>query len=227
MSSSAVRRMCASGVCQRITSGTKLSISAGFFAQLLVLVRMLAQRVDRARHGVAGGVVAADDQQDQVAEEVLRVHVARGLAVRHHRQQVALRRLVDALVPELGEIARAFHQLGLPLVFGRDQAAGAGNRGGDVGPARQLAAVLPGEVEQHREHLRGQLDRDAVDPVEHFVPRQVVEAFGRALADVDRELVEMGRREHRRHGLALRRVPRLVHRDEALAAQIGRRRRGW
>jgi len=32
----------------------------------------------------------------------------------------------------------------------------------------------------------------------------------------------MGRREHRRHGLALRRVARLVHRDEALAAQIRR-----
>ena len=67
------------------------------------------------------------------------------------------------------EIARAFHQFGLPLVFGRDHAVRAGQGGGDVGPARQLAAVLPGEVEQHGEHLRGQLDRDLVDPVEHLV----------------------------------------------------------
>src|ERR1700681_2081774 len=54
--------------------------------QLAVLIRILVQRVDAARQRVAGGIVAADDQQDQVAEEVLRVHVARGLAVNHHRQ---------------------------------------------------------------------------------------------------------------------------------------------
>ena len=71
MSSSAVRRICASGVCQRITSGTKLSISFGIGAQLAVLIRVLAQRVDAARQRVAGGVVAADDQQDQIAEEIL------------------------------------------------------------------------------------------------------------------------------------------------------------
>src|SRR6266436_122307 len=35
MSSSAVRRICARGVCQRITSGTKLSINAGFSRSLL------------------------------------------------------------------------------------------------------------------------------------------------------------------------------------------------
>src|SRR6202521_2637703 len=76
---SAVRRICASGVCQRITSGTKLSISVG-------LARSLLQRIDAARQRVAGGIVAADDQQDQVAEEIVRVHVARGFAVNHHRQ---------------------------------------------------------------------------------------------------------------------------------------------
>ena len=61
-------------------------------------------------------------------------------------------------------------------------------RGGDVGPARQLAAVFPREVEQRREHLRGQLDRDAVDPVEGLVARQVVEHSGGAFADQLRQL---------------------------------------
>jgi cytochrome P450 len=85
--------------------------------QLAILIRILAQRVDAARQRVAGGVVAADDQQDQIAEEILRVHVAGGVAVRHHRQQVALRRLADALLPEPGEIGRALHHLGLAFVL--------------------------------------------------------------------------------------------------------------
>jgi hypothetical protein len=89
-------------------------------------------------------------------------------------------------------------------------------------PACQLAAVLPGEVEQHGEHLRGQFDRDPIDPVEHLTPRQIVEALGGALADIDCELVEVGWREHRGDGSALRAMARLVHGDEAFAAQIGR-----
>src|SRR5216683_2619091 len=78
--------------------------------QLAVLIRIPVQRIDAARQCVAGGIVAADDQQDQVAEEILRVHVSRGFAVNHHRQQIALRRLIDALFPELAEIRRAFQQ---------------------------------------------------------------------------------------------------------------------
>jgi hypothetical protein len=79
---------------------------------------------------------------------------------------------------------------------------------------------LPGKVEQGRQHLRGQLDRDAIDPVERFVARQVVENFAGAHADGVRQLVEILRREHRRHGLALLAVPRLVHGDEAVAAVV-------
>ncbi len=71
------------------------------------------------------------------------------------------------------------------------------------------------EIEQGGEHLRGQLDRDPLHPVEGLVARQVVEDGGGALADQHGELVEMRRREHRLHGLALRTVLRLVHGDEA------------
>src|SRR3982074_1961715 len=59
-------------------------------AQLAVLIRIPVQGIDAARQCVAGGVVAADDQQDQVAEEILRVHVARGFAVNHHRHRHVL-----------------------------------------------------------------------------------------------------------------------------------------
>jgi hypothetical protein len=104
----------------------------GVFAQLPVLVRIFAQGVDAAGHGVAGGVVAADDQQNEIAQEISRIHVAGRVAVRHHRQQVAFRRLIDPLLPEFAEIRRAFQQLGLPLIFGCDESIRTGNGGCDV-----------------------------------------------------------------------------------------------
>ena len=65
-------------------------IRLGVGAQLGVLVGVLVQRQDRAGDGVAGGVVAADDQQHEVAEIFARlVACSRWLAVRQHRDQVA------------------------------------------------------------------------------------------------------------------------------------------
>ena len=183
-------------------------------AQLLILVGMLVQRQHRTAHGVAGGVVAADDQQDDVAHQIVGIHVPRRVAMGHHRQQVVARRRVDALVPEFGEIGVALVHLLAPLLR-RVHDAAFGQRGRDVGPARQLAAFLPGKVEQRRQHLRGQFDRDALDEVEGLVARQVVQHFLRALADQFCQFIQMRRREHRRHRLALCRVPRLIHRDEA------------
>ena len=71
VSLSAVRRMCASGVCQRIISGTMRVDQRRIVAQLLVLVGVFVERQHRPRHRVARRVVAADDQQDEVAEEVV------------------------------------------------------------------------------------------------------------------------------------------------------------
>ncbi len=113
-------------------------------AELLKLVPENAVQVTAGR-----GTGSIDLTQDQITEKVLRVHVAGGVAMRHHRQQVALRRLADALVPEPREIAGAFYQFGLTLVFSGDHAARAGQGCGNIGPARQLAAVLPRKVEQH------------------------------------------------------------------------------
>src|SRR5216683_3224559 len=59
-------------------------------AQLLVLVGVFVQRQHRAAHGVAGSVIAADDQQDDVAHQIVGVHVPGGFAVRHHRDQIEI-----------------------------------------------------------------------------------------------------------------------------------------
>ena len=41
-----------------------------------------------------------------------------------------------------------------------------------IRPVGQLTAVLPGIVEERREHHRRQLDRHAIDPIEGLVARQ-------------------------------------------------------
>ena len=65
-----------------------------------------------ARHRVARGVVAADDQQQEIAHELVRPRrqIARRLAMRQHRDQVRPRRLLRALVPELGEVVQRLLQ---------------------------------------------------------------------------------------------------------------------
>ena len=101
---SAVRRMCASGVCQRMISGTRLSISAGLARSLAYSAGMLVQRQQAAGDRVARGVVAADDQQDQVAQVLhaaLMLRVAG--AVRQHRDQV---------VAAAAALTRSFHSRG-------------------------------------------------------------------------------------------------------------------
>ena len=135
--------------------------------QLLPLLRPFVHGVDAAGHRVAGGVVAADDQQDQVAEIFLRRHVPRVLAMRQHRDEVAFRLGVDALVPQPREVAEAFQQLAAPLFLAGDDVRIVA-AGRDVRPARQLAAILEREIEQRREHHGGELDRDLVDPVERL-----------------------------------------------------------
>jgi hypothetical protein len=48
-----------------------------------------------------------------------------------------------------------------------------------------------GENEQGGEHPGREFDGDAIDPVEGFVAREVVQHFGRALTNENRELVEV------------------------------------
>jgi len=60
---------------------------------------VLGQREETARHGVSCRVVATDDEQRQVADELHLGHFARVLAVRHHRDEVELCRRLCPLPP--------------------------------------------------------------------------------------------------------------------------------
>src|SRR3546814_5319698 len=67
----------------------------------------------------------------------------------------------------------------------------------------ELAPVLPREIEEQSEHLRRQLHRHAVDPVECLAPRQAVEHFAGAIPDVFGQPRHFGGGEGGRDGAAL------------------------
>ena len=74
--------------------------------------------------------------------------------------------------------------------------------------------VFPGKVEECRQHHRGQLDRDLIDPIEGFVSRQPVEHGCRAVADRRLHVTQVGRGDDRCDGLALRGMARRIHPNE-------------
>ena len=186
-------------------------------AQLVVLGRELVQGHDAAGDGVPGGVVAADDQQEDIPAIGVAVHVPGRRVVHQHGDQVGRGLGVDLLVPELLEGAEALAH-GLELVLPALHGAVARRVGDDVRPVGQLAAVLEGEVEQGRQGHGGQFLRHQVDPVELLADGQGVEDQAGPLADDGRHALKVGRRHGGADGLALRAVLRLVHGDEAGAA---------
>src|SRR6267154_2766525 len=166
VSTSAVRRMCASGVCQRITSGTMESISAGS---------------SRSFWYCSGNSFNASTEPLMVLRVV-------SLPPTISRMMLPIRLS--------GSMCR------VAALFGRFHDPALGQCGRDVGPACQLAALLERKIEQGGQHLRGQFDRHPVDEIKSLVAGQGVEHPPRALADQDREFVQMRRGEHRRDGLA-------------------------
>ena len=193
---------------------------AGVVAQLAILVGIVVQRPHAARDRIARRLVAADDQQRQVAQELLRPvdQVARRLAMRQHRDQIGPRFGRGALAPEFGEALQRLGQDLQPLRLGIDDGAGVHIGDRAIRPVDQLVAIREREVHQRRQHLDGQLDRHVLHPVERLVARQRIEDVPRALADRRRQLVQVHRRHDRRDHLALLVVLRRVHRDEAGAA---------
>ena len=130
----------------------------GLGAQLGEFVRILAEEQEAAGHRIARRVVAADDQKDDIAQIFAGAHVARGLAMGQHRDEVGARLGVDPLVPQLHEIAEALAECRFALLFAFDQAALVGDGGRNVGPVGELAPILERKVEQGRQHLAGELD---------------------------------------------------------------------
>ncbi len=189
-------------------------------AQLLVLARVLIKREHAARDRIARRVVAADDEQNDVPQILVRRHIPRRIAVRHHRDEVAARRLVHTLVPEPREILQALQQLGLPLVFRFDQRPLHRQRRRDVRPVGEFAPFLEREIEQRRQHLRRQFDRHAIDPVERLANGQRIQDLRRALADDRFHQRQIAGRDDRAHRLALHVVLRRVHGDERRPAHV-------
>ncbi|WP_343227909.1 hypothetical protein [Sphingopyxis soli] len=74
--------------------------------------------------------------------------------------------------------------------------------------------VLEGEIEQGRQHLGGEFDRNPLDPVEGFANRQLVENSGRPRPDQTLHLRKISRADDRRDHFALMIVLGRIHRDK-------------
>ncbi len=178
-----------------------------------VLVRALVQGEHAAADGIACCVVSTDDQQHKIAEKLEERHVARGGRMSHHRDEVVLRLLVYPFVPQSLEIHRATDEFFAPRLVGFDD-PGFRCRSCYIGPARQLAPLLPREIKQGCQRHRRQLDRNLIHPVEIFANREFIENLSRALADDRLEQLQVGRSHCRSHRLALLIVLGRVHRYE-------------
>jgi hypothetical protein len=183
-------------------------------AQLGPFGRVVVHRDQAAGHAVARGVVAADDQQHQVAHVLDRRHVARGRAMRQHRHQVAGGFGVHALVPQTGEVGQHLAQFGHALPRVERIRIDALVHRGHVGPPGQQPPVFERKVEQRGQHQRGQFDRHLVHPVEGLIARQSVEHLLRAFADQRFHVRQVARRDDGLHGLALFVMHRRFHGDE-------------
>ena len=142
--------------------------------------------------------------------------------MRQHGNEIPARLGINALIPQIHEIAEALGEYLLFLLLAFNQAALIGNGGRDVRPVTQLAPVLEREVEQGRQHLAGELDRDLIHPVEGFAARQAIERVTHAGPDQALEIGEIVRRDDRLHHLALHVVLGRVHGDEHGQFEFGR-----
>ncbi len=190
-------------------------------SQLAILVGELVQRQQPAGHRIARGVVAADDQQRQVAHELAQRHLSRRLAMRQHREQIEFGRLARSLGVQRGHVLRHAPQFLEALLLGMHRRVGRVDIADrHIGPIGQFAPLLPREVEQSRQHHRGQLDGDAIHPVERLVARQLIQNAGRPRADRRLHVAEIVGGDDRANHLALFAVPGRVHTDEAGAGEF-------
>ena len=216
------RRLPAQDLADRI--GDKRRIRLELRARLRKLVQAIRQR----RHRITSRVVAADDQQDEVPDELVVIHMAHRVRMDHHRDQVGRRRLVDLRVPQGFEIGSAFEHVDEALLA-QFLALHQLDIARPVRPEGELPPIRPRKIEQDRQHLRGQFDRHRIDPVERRVPRQAVQHVRCPAPDIARHPRHLARREGGRDSAALPGMHRPVARDEhrhtdiALGDEIGDR----
>ena len=147
--------------------------------------------IDGARHGVAGRVIAANNQQDEIAQILHGVHVAGLFPVGQQGDQV-LTITAHALLPKVHEVFHTLHELCPALLFALDN-AGLGSRGGYVRPARQFAAIFEGKIKQGGQHHGGEFNGHPIDPVEHLAGGQTIQDILGALTDQGRHSRQAGR----------------------------------
>src|SRR5262249_26061029 len=113
--------------------------------ELCKLARVFGERQEAARHRIARGVVAPDDEQRQVAYEYHLRHRTRALAVRHHGYKVEPRWRLCPLVPEALENLGHAQELGEPFLLRMNRRVGSIDvADGNIRPVGQLATLLPG-----------------------------------------------------------------------------------
>src|SRR5215475_9519922 len=83
----------------------------------LELLWILTQRQEPTTHGIAGGIIAADYQEPDIADELSSVHVARRVRMRQHRDQIEGRRSLNAHLPQIAEILAHLYHLGNTFGF--------------------------------------------------------------------------------------------------------------
>src|SRR3546814_387085 len=122
--------------------------------QFLIFARVLVEGQDPAADRIAGGVVTAHDQQQQITEKFQEGHVAGRRGMRHRRYQVVAAGLVDPLVPQALEIHRALDEF-LATLLKRFNYASLWRCGGDIRPTCELGPFLPGKIENRRKRPGG------------------------------------------------------------------------
>ena len=199
-------RLPADDLRHHVRNKTRISLELG------ELLRELVKAVDAPRHGVSGGVIAAHNQEHEVAQELHGLHVFGFFAVGQHGDEV-VPGLALALLPKGGEGGQALQELISALLDGIDDAP-ARNGGNHIGPAGELPALLEGEVEEAGEHHGGELNGYRIDPIEGGVLRQAIEHGSGAAANEPFHLGEVRRRDHPGDGFPLHVVHRRILGDE-------------
>lgn len=140
--------------------------------------------------------------------------------MRHHRQQVGLRRQVFAFVKQLFEIGCHFKNMLLALGIQNGIEADI-DLGGPVRPDRELMPLFPRKIEQRGQHGCGQRDRNPLDQVKCLANGQAVKHISCALPQACIQLGNFARRDSRSNSLALSVMFRIVHRDEHAQLHVG------